>query len=113
MSTTAMSTTAPEMRLLPVGLGFAAGFVDTLGFVALFSFFTAHVTGNFVVLGAELSEPGHGVIAKLLALPMFVIAVAAARLYGRSLERRERAAAAPFLTLEVIFMMKSILSETV
>ncbi len=63
------------------------------------------MTGNFVVLGSELSEPGHGVIAKLLALPMFVIAVAATRLYGRSLERRECAAAAPFLTLEVIFLM--------
>jgi uncharacterized membrane protein YoaK (UPF0700 family) len=100
-----MSTAAPEARLLPVGLGFAAGFVDTLGFVALFSLFTAHVTGNFVLLGSELIDPRHGVIAKLLALPMFMIAVAAARLYGRSLERRERPAAAPLLTLEAIFLI--------
>jgi uncharacterized membrane protein YoaK (UPF0700 family) len=104
MSVAEMSTTVPEARLLPVGLGFAAGFVDTLGFVALFSFFTSHVTGNFVVLGSELSEPRHGVIAKLLALPMFMIAVAAAHLYGRLLERRERSAAAPLLMLEAIFL---------
>jgi uncharacterized membrane protein YoaK (UPF0700 family) len=100
-----VSTTAPESRLQGVGLGFTAGFVDTLGFVALFSFFTAHVTGNFVVLGSELIAPKHDVIAKLLALPMFMIAVAAVRLYGRALERREHSAAAPFLILEAIFLI--------
>jgi uncharacterized membrane protein YoaK (UPF0700 family) len=100
-----MSASAPEPRLLTVGLGFTAGFVDTLGFIALFAFFTAHVTGNFVVLGSALSQPVHGLIAKLLALPMFMIAVAATRLYGHSLERRGRAAAAPFLILEAVFLV--------
>ena len=64
-----MSTTAPEPRLLPVGVGFAAGFVDTLGFVALFSFFTAHVTGSFVVLGSELSE---GFLSLLVPIALMV-----------------------------------------
>ena len=100
-----MSPTAPEPRLLTVGLGFTAGFVDTLGFIALFSFFTAHVTGNFVVLGSALGQPVHGLIAKRLALPTFIIAVAAVRFYGRSLERRQHAAAAPLLTLQAIFLM--------
>lgn len=99
-----MSTTA-EPRLLTAGLGFTAGFVDTLGFVALFSFFSAHVTGNFVVLGSALGQPVHGLIAKLLALPMFMIAIAATRFYGRSLERRERPGAAPLLGLEAIFLI--------
>lgn len=101
----AISTSAPEPRLLTVGLGFTAGFVDTLAFVALFSFFSAHVTGNFVVLGSALGQPVHGLIAKLLALPTFIVAVAAARLYGRSLERREHSAAVPLLILEAIFLM--------
>ena len=100
-----MSTAAPEPRLLTVGLGFTAGFVDTLGFIALLSFFTAHVTGNFVLLGSALSQPTHGLIAKFLALPMFIVAVAAARLYGRSLERRKRAAAFPLLILQATFLL--------
>ena len=112
-----MSPTTPEPRLLTVGLGFTAGFVDTLGFIALFSFFTAHVTGNFVVLGSALSQPTHGLIAKLLALPTFIIAVAAVRLYGRSLERRKHAAAVPLLilqaTLLLVFMALGLLAAPI
>ena len=88
----------------PVGLAFTAGFVDTLGFVALFSFFTAHVTGNFVVLGSALTQPLHGLVAKVLALPIFIIAVGAVRLYGRSLDRRGVAAAPRLLAMEAIFL---------
>jgi uncharacterized membrane protein YoaK (UPF0700 family) len=68
-------------RILPFALAFVAGFVDTCGFVALFGLFSAHVTGNFVLLGASLIRPHAGVIAKLLALPVFMAAVAATRLF--------------------------------
>jgi uncharacterized membrane protein YoaK (UPF0700 family) len=57
-----------------------AGFVDTCGFVALFGLFTAHVTGNFVLIGATLASPRPGILAKLLAFPEFVIVVAATQL---------------------------------
>ncbi|TDR45004.1 uncharacterized membrane protein YoaK (UPF0700 family) [Tahibacter aquaticus] len=62
-------------------LAFIAGFVDSVGFVALFGLFTAHVTGNFILLGAALIRPSHGVIAKLLALPVFLLAVMATTAY--------------------------------
>jgi uncharacterized membrane protein YoaK (UPF0700 family) len=87
-----------------VGLAFTAGFVDTLGFVALFYFFTAHVTGNFVVLGSALTQPLHGLIAKVLALPTFIIAVGAVRFYGRSLEQRGISAAPRLLAMEAVFL---------
>jgi len=75
---------------LAVGLGFVAGFVDAFGFVALFFLFTAHVTGNFVLIGAELAKPGVGVVAKLLALPVFMATVAAVCLIVRIRERGAR-----------------------
>lgn len=80
----------PSTRAAPL-LAAVAGYVDTLGFVALFGLFTAHVTGNFVLIGAELARPGHGVLLKLLAFPAFIAAVVAARLVARSCERRGQA----------------------
>ena len=41
-------------------LAFTAGFVDTVGFIALFGLFTAHVTGNFVLIGAALVDSHEG-----------------------------------------------------
>ncbi len=64
---------------IPGLLSFNAGFVDTTGFVALQGLFTAHVTGNFVTLGAALVFGTHGIIAKLVALPEFIVVVVVAR----------------------------------
>ena len=69
-------------------LSFNGGFVDTTGFLGLQGLFTAHVTGNFVTLAATLVSGTHGVVAKLLALPEFVVVIAAARLAGAALRAR-------------------------
>lgn len=71
------------------GLAFVAGFVDAAAFIALTGLFTAHITGNFVLIGAELVARSSGVMAKLLALPVFVGAVAGARILALLLERRD------------------------
>ena len=81
-------------------LAFVAGFVDAAAFVALAGLFTAHVTGNFVLIGAELVSTSSGVIAKLVALPAFVLAVAATRLIALALERRGIAPLRPLFGLE-------------
>ncbi|WP_336486498.1 YoaK family protein [Methylobacterium nigriterrae] len=81
-----------------------AGFVDAAGFVALFGLFTSHVTGNFVLIGAELVSTSSGVIAKLLALPAFVLAVAATRLIALALERRGIAPLRRLLALQAVLL---------
>lgn len=63
-----------------------AGYVDTLSFVALFGLFTAHVTGNFVLIGAEAAGFGQGVFMKLMAFPAFVAGVVVSSLLVKSLE---------------------------
>lgn len=69
-------------------LAFVAGFVDAAAFIALTGLFTAHVTGNFVLIGAELVASSTGVLAKVLALPVFMGAVAWARIVALLLERQ-------------------------
>lgn len=94
-----------------------AGFVDTLGFVALFGLFTAHVTGNFVLIGAELVQPGRGVALKLLAFPVFVLAVALCRWLALALERQGRPPLGPLMGLQAMlllaFMAAGVASELV
>jgi uncharacterized membrane protein YoaK (UPF0700 family) len=83
---------------------FVAGYVDTCGFIALFGLFTAHVTGNLVLIGAAIVEHRGGLWGKLIALPVFVIAVALSRWLSLVLERRGRNAAVPLLAIQILFL---------
>jgi uncharacterized membrane protein YoaK (UPF0700 family) len=91
-----------KQPLLAALLSFNGGFVDTAGFLGLQGLFTAHVTGNFVTLGATLVFGNHGTIAKLLALPEFVLVVALARLAGVALAVRGLPAFRLLLALETL-----------
>jgi uncharacterized membrane protein YoaK (UPF0700 family) len=71
-------------------LSINAGFMDTAAFLALKGLFTAHVTGNFVTLGAALVLGTSGALAKLLALPVFCGVVIAVRLASSALRGRSR-----------------------
>lgn len=59
----------------PVLLTIVGGAIDTIGFIALFGFFTAHVTGNLVLAGAAWVKGGSGIWIKLGAIPLFILTV--------------------------------------
>ncbi|CBJ52525.1 YoaK family protein [Ralstonia solanacearum] len=86
-------------------LAFVAGYIDVVGFSALFGLFTAHVTGNFVMIGVELAQSGQGLLAKLLALPVFVLAVASTKLAVAALVRRGWAPTRPLLLAEAVLLL--------
>src|SRR6202051_3496415 len=73
---------------VPALLSFNGGYVDTAGYLALQGLFTAHVTGNFVTIGAALVFGTSGVVAKLLALPVFCMVIIATRLVSFNLPPR-------------------------
>jgi uncharacterized membrane protein YoaK (UPF0700 family) len=73
---------------VPTLLSFNGGYVDTVGFLALQGLFTAHVTGNFVTVGAALVFGTAGVVTKLLALPVFCVTIIATRLVSFHLPSR-------------------------
>jgi len=84
-------------------LSFIGGYVDTFGFIALFGLFTAHITGNFVLMGALLVHPMQGGLLKLLAFPAFLLGVAASRIVVLNYEGRQKS------PLKTLFMMQLLL----
>jgi uncharacterized membrane protein YoaK (UPF0700 family) len=90
-------------------LALIAGYVDTVGFVALFGLFTAHVTGNFVLIGAEVAGVGQGVLLKLLAFPSFIAGIALSSVIFKFLERNHSADAASALYLLQAMLLVSFL----
>src|SRR5271170_5105245 len=94
-----MHTTVPRV------LSINAGFMDTAAFLALKGLFTAHVTGNFVTLGAALVMGTSGVLAKLLALPVFCVVVIAVRLFSYRLRARSRPVAGTLLATQLFLMI--------
>lgn len=70
---------------VPLLLSVTGGYVDTAGFLALQGLFTAHVTGNIATAGAALVFATSGIAAKLLAVPVFIVGVALARILGEAM----------------------------
>jgi uncharacterized membrane protein YoaK (UPF0700 family) len=64
-------------------LSIIAGLVDVIGFLRLGHVFTAHITGNLVLLLAGAAGGPAPRLAQLLAIPVFAVAVAAAYLIAR------------------------------
>jgi uncharacterized membrane protein YoaK (UPF0700 family) len=68
------------------------------------------VTGNFVLIGAAIAGDHAGILGKLLALPVFILVVAATRLYVLARERRSRSATGPLLLGQIFFLALFLLA---
>jgi uncharacterized membrane protein YoaK (UPF0700 family) len=75
-------------KRLPTLLSVIAGMVDLIGYLTLGNIFTAHITGNLVVIAALLVRGGKMNLAQVLAIPVFIFAVAAVWLLARSSGKR-------------------------
>jgi len=82
------------------------GMVDFIGFLTLGNIFTAHITGNLVLAAAASVRGGSLNLAQVLAIPAFVVAVAATWTIARASTRQ-----GPFLArllLEVQFFLLGV-----
>lgn len=94
------------MRIsIPTLLTFNGGYVDTAGFLALQGLFTAHVTGNFVTIGASLVHGTTGVMTKLLALPVFCLMILAVRYFSNRLARLRIAVPNTLILIQVLLFV--------
>lgn len=91
-------------KILPILLSLNAGYVDAAGFLALQGLFPAHVTGNFVTIGAALVTGASGVVAKLLALPAFSLTIFLIAFLLRKIAPGDKAGLTCLLTVQTLLL---------
>jgi uncharacterized membrane protein YoaK (UPF0700 family) len=78
--------------------------VDVIGFLALDGLFTAHITGNIVVLAARFVAGGEAPLSHLLAVPVFMLVLGLTRLLAAWLERARIPSLPTLLLLELLLL---------
>jgi uncharacterized membrane protein YoaK (UPF0700 family) len=73
--------------LLPVVLSTTAGAVDVIVFLALGGLFTAHITGNVVIVAAHYVTGGFSEVGPLLSVPVFIAVLGAVTLASGAVEK--------------------------
>src|SRR5215470_13760138 len=111
-ASTAVSELALFERRLPVLLSTVAGSVDVIGFLSL-GLFTAHVTGNLVVIAAVLVRGGPPNLAQCLAVPVFATEVAAVWLIAKALGRRGAYLARPLLLVQFLLLLGALVLSVI
>jgi len=95
---------SPRLRALPFVLAIIAGSVDVIGFLGLGGLFTAHVTGNLVIVAAHLVAGAQAPLALIISVPVFVAALALTRLTAAGLERAGIASLGVLLFAQLILL---------
>jgi len=88
---------------LPTLLSVIAGMVDVIGFLS-FGPFTAHVTGNIVVIGAPMVRHNRVNPSRILAIRVFILTVAATWLIAKASGRRGAGLMRPLLLIQFVLI---------
>jgi uncharacterized membrane protein YoaK (UPF0700 family) len=91
-------------KLLPSVLSLTAGSVDAIGFLGLGGLFTAHITGNLVILAAHIASGGAAPLAPMLSVPVFMAVLGVTRLLAAGLEAIGLASLRPLLLLQFLLL---------
>lgn len=91
--------------LLPILLSIIAGSTDIIGFLGLNGLFTAHITGNIVILVSHLVTGNTAVLSYLLSVPIFMAILFLARVFAIHLERKGVSPLRPLLLLQLLFLV--------
>jgi uncharacterized membrane protein YoaK (UPF0700 family) len=95
--------TPSDAERLPTLLSVIAGSVDVIGYLNL-GLFTAHVTGNLVLIAALLVRGGPPHLIPVLAVPVFIATVAAVWLIAEAAGRRGPALVRPLLVIHFLLL---------
>jgi uncharacterized membrane protein YoaK (UPF0700 family) len=86
-----------------------AGAVEVIAYLSLGSLFTAHVTGNLVVIATLLASGHTPNLAQVLAVPVFVVALAVVWLIAVASGRHGHGLIRPLLTVQFVLLCAVLL----
>jgi uncharacterized membrane protein YoaK (UPF0700 family) len=92
------------VQALLIVLSVTAGCTDIIGFLVLNGLFTAHITGNLVILAAHVVGGGEAQIAPMLSVPVFIVMVGLTRLLAGGLKSVGLASLRPLLLLQFLWL---------
>ena len=90
------------IKLMTAVLSLIAGSTDVISFLGLGGLFTAHITGNLVILAAHIATGGAAQAAPMLSVPAFMAALFLARMAAGVLERVGFDSLRPLLLLQFL-----------
>ena len=92
------------MKMLPGVVSMIAGSVDVISFLGLGGLFTAHITGNLILIAAHIVS-GTGVSpVHLLSVPVSIAVLGVTRLLVAGLEAAGLASLRPLLLLQLLLL---------
>jgi uncharacterized membrane protein YoaK (UPF0700 family) len=96
---------ASRARALPFVLSLIAGSTDIIGFLGLNGLFTAHITGNLVVLAAHIVTGDPTIFSYVLSVPVFMMMLFLTRLLAGGLEQAGVSTLRLLLLLQLFFLV--------
>ena len=99
-------------RALPFVLSVIAGSTDTISFLALNGLFTAHVTGNIVVLAAHAVTGAPAVYSYIISVPIFMLVLLVSLLgFTMRCSGAQPAAIRTYLMLALLFLAQTFIGR--
>ena len=96
------------LKVLPFILSLVAGSLDVTGFLGLGGLFTAHITGNVVVLAAKLVAGEPAPLSYVISVPVFMAMLVLTRLLVAGLDRIAVPSLVPLLILQFLFLLMTL-----
>ena len=96
------------MRLLPGVLSVIAGSTDIISFLGLNGLFTAHITGNLILIAAHIVNGSAVGFAHLLSVPVFILVLGLTRLLVAGLDAAGIASLRLLLLLQFLLLAGSL-----
>jgi len=92
------------LQLLTAVLSLTAGSLDVITYLGLGGLFTAHITGNLVILAAHVAGGGATQLAPMLSVPVFMLMLGLTRILAGGLEAIEYCSLGPLLLLQFLLL---------